>query len=447
MLHKVLTATLRRGQTSLGQPSFRRRLGPLEERPFRLLWIGRTVSDAGDALVPLAIAFAVLDLTGSAADLGLVLAALFASRVVFIVAGGVWSDRLPRQLVMVGADLVRAAVHAVIAVAFFTDAVEVWYLIVSSAVFGAASAFFGPASTGLVKSIVSPSRLQEANALLSISRSTLAIFGPAMAGLLVATVGFGTVFAIDAVSFLVSAAFLLAMRLPREARRVARTTFLADVAAGVVEVRRRTWLWAAFLTFAVGNLSMAAYLVLGPLVVQTELGGPKAWGLILTGGAVGGAIGSAIALRWRPQRPLIPAFGLMLSVSGLLLALVPPVPAAALACLAALGFSSIAIGNVFWNTMLQQHVPRETISRVSSLDWMVSLVFMPLGYTIAGPLAENIGLDTTLLLAAGLGAVANLGVLLVPSVRGLRRDDRSQAADLDRTGATAAAPVPATFVP
>ena len=125
--------------------NFRRRMGPLEERPFRLLWIGRTVSDAGDALVPLTLAFAVLELTGSASDLGLVLAALFTSRVVFIVAGGVWSDRLPRQLVMVSADVVRGLAHLVIALAFFADAVQVWHLIVSSAVFGAASAFFGPA--------------------------------------------------------------------------------------------------------------------------------------------------------------------------------------------------------------------------------------------------------------------------------------------------------------
>jgi hypothetical protein len=141
----------------------------------------------------------------------------------------------------------------------------------------------------------------------------------------------------------------------------------------------------------------------------------------------------------------------MLSVSVLLVALVPPLPVAVLAVLAAATFASIAVGNVLWNTMLQQHVPRETISRVSSLDWMVSLVFMPLGYTVAGPLAEGIGLDTTLVLAAGLGAAANVGVLLVPGVRGLRRLERPPSAELDRPAGAAAgratAPVTATFVP
>ena len=423
MLHKVLTGIVRAGSTPLDEPSLRRRLGPLEERPFRLLWIGRTISAAGDALVPLALAFAVLDLSGSAADLGLVLAALFTARVVFILAGGVWSDRLPRQLVMVAADLVRAGVHSAVAVAFFTDSIQVWHLIVSSALFGAASAFFGPASTGLVKTIVSPGRLQQANALLGISDGAVSIFGPALAGLLVTTSGYGVVFALDAATFLASAGFLLAMRLPRAVERHVPTTFLSDVARGVGEVRRRTWLWTAFIAFALSNLSIAAWFVLGPLVVATELGGASRWGLILTGGAVGGVAGSAVALRWRPARPLVPAFVLMLSVPLELLALVPPLPVPVLMVAAALALASIAIGNTLWHTMLQQHVPRETISRVSALDWMVSLVFLPLGYTTAGPLADAIGLDATLVLAAVLGASANLAILLVPTVRHLRRTE------------------------
>ena len=421
MLHKVLTAIVRAGSSPLDSKRLRSRLGPLDERPFRLLWIGRTISDAGDALVPLAIAFAVLHLSGSAADLGLVLAALFTARVVFILAGGVWSDRLPRQLVMVVADLVRAAVHGLIAIAFFTDSIEVWQLIVSSAVFGAASAFFGPASTGLVKTIVGPERLQEANALLGISDSAVSIFGPALAGLLVTTVGYGVVFAIDAVTFLVSAVFLVAMRLPWRTTDRTRTTFLSDVARGVGEVRRRTWLWTAFIAFAVSNLSIATYFVLGPLVVRDELGGASRWGLILTAGAIGGVVGSAIALRWKPERPLIPAFALMLSVPLQLVALVPPLPVPVLMVAAGLSLASIAIGNALWHTMLQQHVPRETISRVSALDWMVSLVFMPLGYTTVGPLSDAIGVDPTLLLAAGIGACANLAILLVPAVRTLGR--------------------------
>ena len=393
----------------------------LRERQFRLLWLGQTVSSLGDALVPLALTFAVLDLTGSAADLGLVFASLMGARVIFMLAGGVWSDRLPRQLVMIAADIVRAGAQAVLALAFFTDAVQVWHLMVASFLVGGASAFFGPASTGLVKTIVPQERLQEANALINLSQNAIHIFGPVSAGALVVLVGFGPIFAIDAVTFLASALFLLALRLPQRSEQPQRRSFLTEAREGLNEVLARTWLWSAFIVFSISNVTIAMYFVLGPLVVERELGGASDWGLLLTAGGIGGVLGSAVALRYKPARPLIPAFLLMFFVSAQLLALIPPLPVLALMLAAVLAVGSIAIGNALWDTMLQQHIPERSISRVSSLDWMISLVFMPLGYVVAGPLAETIGLDLTLALAAGVGVVANLGLLLVPSVRNLRR--------------------------
>lgn len=397
------------------------RLGALQEREFRLLWLGQSISALGDALVPVALAFAVLKLTGSAAQLGLVMACFWASRVLFILAGGVWSDRLPRQLVMIAADVVRAVTQAVVALAFFTDAIHVWQLAVSSAVFGAASAFFGPASLGLVPQLVSPQRLQQANALISLSRSGIEIFGPATAGFLVAYAGFGTIYAIDAATFVLSAACLVAMRLPATVERVAAAAFVTDVKRGLREVRARTWLWSAFVTFSVSNIAIAVFFVLGPYVAEHDLDGARDWGIILTGGPIGALIGSAVALRWRPARPMIPAFALMVLISVQLVALVPPVPIPLLVAAGAGWVFSVAVGNAFWDTMLQQHVPRDAISRVSSLDALVSFVFMPLGFVVAGPLAHRIGVDATLLLAAGLAAAANLGVLAVPSLRNLRR--------------------------
>ena len=404
----------------------------LREREFRLLWLGQTVSSLGDALVPLALTFAVLDLTGSAADLGLVFAAFMGARVIFMLAGGVWSDRLPRQLVMIAADIVRAGTQAVLALAFFTDAVQVWHLMVASFLVGGASAFFGPASTGLVKTIVRPERLQEANALINLSQNAIQIFGPVSAGALVVLVGFGPIFAIDAVTFLASAVFLVALRLPKRSEQPERRSFLAEAREGLDEVLARTWLWSAFIVFSISNVTIAMYFVLGPLVVERELGGASDWGLLLTAGGIGGLLGSAIALRYKPARPLIPAFLLMFFVSAQLLALIPPLPVAALMFAAVLAVGSIAIGNALWDTMLQQHIPERSISRVSSLDWMISLVFMPLGYVVAGPLAETIGLDLTLALAAGAGVAANLGLLLVPSVRNLRRvEQRPEPVDLE----------------
>lgn len=398
-------------------------LAPLRLREFRLLFTGQLISSVGDALIPVALTFAVLDLTGSASALGLVFAAFMGSRVVFIVAGGVWSDRLPRQLVMIGADLLRLAVQALVAVAFFLDAARVWHLVVASAVAGAATAFFGPASTGLVKQLVPPERLQEANALTGLSQSAVYVFGPALSGLLVATLDFGVVFAIDAATYLASVLFLVAMRMPTVIALAVGRSFLGDVRRGLGEIRSRRWLWSSFIAFSVSNVTIATYFVLGPVVVSEELGGARDWGLMLTGGAIGGLVGGAVALRWKPRRPLVPGFALMVFVSLQLLALVPPFPLPALMVASLAAVAAIAIGNAFWDTMLQQHIPADAISRVSSLDWAISLVFMPLGYLLAGPLADAVGVTAALLIAAGAGLAANIGLLLVPDIRRLERVD------------------------
>jgi MFS family permease len=398
--------------------------GALSERDFRLLWIGQTGSFLGDALVGVALAFAVLELTGSAADLGLVFAAFALPRVLFTLAGGVWSDRLPRQRVMVACDLLRAGAQAVMSTLLISGNAEIWQLMAFAVVMGSAAAFFTPASIGLMPQIVSTPRLQEANALMSISQSATHIFGPLLSGLIVATIGAGWAFAIDGASFLVSAGFLMAMRIPdREAPP--RRSFVSELAEGWHEVVSRSWVLACILTFSVSNISLGAFQVLGPLVAIREMGGATAWGLIGAGASIGGLAGGAIALRWKPDRPLIPAFLVMLLAQIELLLLVPPFPVLVVAMGAFVTVATIVISNTLWDTMLQQHIPRDAISRVSSYDWMVSLVFQPLAFAAVGPLSEQIGIEQTLLLATGLGLAANSLVLLVPSVRNLRRVDAS----------------------
>lgn len=184
-----------------------------------------------------------------------------------------------------------------------------------------------------------------------------------------------------------------------------------------------------FITFALGNLAMAPYFVLGPLVVKEELGGPADWGVLMTAGALGGIIAGGIALRFRPPRPLIVSFPIMLFLPLQMLALVPPLPLPALAVGSALVVVGIVLGNTLWQTVVQEQVPNEKLARVDALDWMVSLVFMPLGYILAGPLAEQIGVEATLVLAAALATVAELGILAVPSVRNMRRLDAVAAED------------------
>ncbi len=402
-------------------------LGALGERPFRLLWLGRTASSAGDSLIPVAIAFGVLsDLDGSASQLGLVAASFTLARVGFILVGGVWADRLPRRFVMLACDAVRCISQASVGVLLLAGTLDVWMLALASAVAGAASAFFGPASTGLIPETISRERLQQANALMSLSESGTSIFGPAVAGFLIAGAGTGVVFLIDAVSYAASAVFLATLPLER-APAPPRQSFLGDLARGWREVRARAWVQAAFVAFSMSNVAIAVFFVLGPLVFQEELGGAGDWGLAMTVGAVGGVLGSAVALRYRPARPLVASFLVILPVSLQLLSLLPPAPALVVGAAAALAFAGINAGNAIWDSVLQANIPRDAISRVSSYDWMISLIFMPLGFALAGPLADAIGLDTTLVLAAGLAAAANTLVLLVPSVRAMPRPDLAAA--------------------
>jgi len=415
----------------------------LSERPFRMLWLGQTGSAIGDALVGVALAFAVLEVGGTAADLGIVFAAFSVPRVVLTLAGGVWSDRLPRQQLMVACDLVRAGAQTVVSTVLITGNGETWHLVALAAIMGSAAAFFVPATVGLMPQVVSRARLQQANALVSISQSAAHIFGPLAAGLLVATVGPGWAFAVDGASFLVSAAFLLAMRIPATVV-TQRRPFLAELADGWQEVTSRRWVVAAIATFALSNASLAAFQVLGPVVAARALGGATAWGVILAGGAVGGLIGGAIGLRWKPRRPLVPAFAVMALATIQLLFLVPPFPVAVIAVGAMVAFAGIVMSNAFWDTMLQQHIPQAALGRVSSYDWMASLLLQPIAFAAVGPMSEAIGIGQTLLLAAGLGIVANTTVLLVPSVRGLTRREGSPGEPVMSADVAAAAARPAS---
>jgi predicted MFS family arabinose efflux permease len=174
-------------------------------------------------------------------------------------------------------------------------------------------------------------------------------------------------------------------------------------------------------------VSLGAFQVLGPLIAQLKLGGAAAWGVVGAGAAIGGIAGGAVALRWKPERPLIPAFLLMVLAQVELLLLIPPFPALVVAGGAFLTVAAIVISNTLWETMIQQHIPRAAISRVSGYDWMFSLVFQPIAFVSVGPVSQAIGISQTLLAVTGMGVAVNAGVLLVPSVRNLRRRETPAA--------------------
>ncbi len=394
----------------------------LRERDFRLLFLARTASLLGTSFAPVALAFAVLDdLDGSPTELGVVLAAQWVPQILLTLVGGVWADRLPRNLVMVGTDLTMFAVQAIVATLLLTGTAELWHLLVLQAVRGSADAFFWPAAAGLTPHVVSETRLQEANALLRLSNSMTRIVGAAAAGVVVAAVGSGWALAFDATTFLVSAAFLVRLRLPRTLHAKAQN-LVRELREGWDEFRSRTWLWAIVLAAALGNMGFgAAITVLGPTIADRDLGGAAAWGAIVSSEAVGFLLGGLLSLRIRPERPLVVAMlGILLSGPlFVLLAVAAPLPLImAAGVVAGIG---IEVFGVLWDTALQQHVPRDRLSRVAAWDQLGSFVVIPIGLTIVGPIAAAIGVTEALLLFTAVVLVPNALVLLSRDVRTLRR--------------------------
>src|SRR4051812_29075525 len=270
-------------------------------------------------MVNVALAFAVLELTGSASELGLVLAARMVPLVGFLLAGGVMADRLPRRTVMIAADVVRLVSQGAIAALLIAGEAHVWQLAALSAVTGGATAFFNPASTGLMPAVGSPGRLQQANALRGLAMAGGQIAGPAFAGLLVAGAGAGWALAVDAATFGVSVAFLAFLRVP-VMERLKVHSMLADLREGWDTFRSHTWLWTFVAAAALGNFLNAAQGVLGPLVAKESLGGATAWALIVSALGVGSLAGGVLALHVEPRRPMLVAT-LSLSVFALPLAM------------------------------------------------------------------------------------------------------------------------------
>ena len=398
-------------------------LGPLQEREFRLFFTGQLVSLLGDAVTPFALAWAVLDLTGSARDLGFVLAAKTVPLVIFLLVGGVFADRLPRRAVMLAADLARMAIQATTAALLLSHTAHIWELVVLQALAGTGTAFFNPASTGLTPMTVSPERLQEANALRGLSTASMQFAGPALAGLLILTAGPGYALAIDAASFGVSAYFLARLHLPRQVS-LPPQSFARDLIDGWHEFTARTWVWLIVVGASLGNMMSAIWLVLAATWVKQGHGGAGAWTVILVVSAAGALAAGATALRIRPRRPLLVGIIAVVpnALPAILLALKLPWPILVVAALIT-GFGNMLF-NTLWETTLQQHVPPAALSRVSAYDWFGSLLGQPLGLALAGVLAAGIGMSRTLWIAAAVDVVEVAVLLAAPSVRHLRRLDQ-----------------------
>jgi MFS family permease len=392
----------------LGEPSYRR------------LWIGRTVSLVGDGIAPVALAFAVLDLTGSATDLGIVLAIHSLVLIVLILVGGVIADRISPRRAMLGADLTRTVSMGLIAVLLLAGVAEIWELALLYAIDGAATAFFNPASNAIAPQIVPPSCLQEANALLSFSRWMGKVVGPALAGILLALGSPGSALGIDAATFAVSAACVWGVRAPGLRPEGGNENFLAELRAGWREFSSRSWQVAIIISLTFSNLIFpGAFLVLGPTVAKESLGGSSAWALIAAVWGVGGLLGGFVALNIRPRRPLLVSESFVLFFALPVFLLAVPTSIAVIALGALIGGAVLSLAEILYETTQAQQIPPETLSRVIAYDWLGSLALEPLGLALVGPVAAGLGISTTLWLSAVALTLLQAAVLLVPSVRRL----------------------------
>ncbi len=408
---------------------FRGRLGPLAEREFALLFTATSITTLGDRLGHIALAFAVLELPGGGArELGLVLATRIGVESLVVVGGGVLADRLPRSLILVGASTIQAVAQAAIAALVLTGTATTGNLIALSILYGIGGGLVIPAEIGLVPQTVSTGRLQQANALLGLSRNAVSLLGPAVGGALIVAGSPGTALAVDAATFAVCAVLLSRIRIAVRDGGPAREHFLQELRGGWREFRQRDWLWSSVLLFGISNLAFTGcWGVLGPVVAQERLGGAGAWATVLAAAGVGSVVGGIFALRYRPKRPLLAsvlwAWPLMLEVLGLALAV--PVWMLAL-CAFATGLG-LAVHLALWFTVLQREIPEHAQSRVSSFDVLGSFVLIPVGMAIAGPVSEAIGVTPTLWAGLAVMLAMQLAIVAVPSVRRLRDPESAPA--------------------
>jgi predicted MFS family arabinose efflux permease len=374
----------------------------------------------GSAMAPVALAFAVLRLTRSTGDLGIVLAARSVAVVAFLLVGGVISDRLPRHLVMVGSSVLAGLAESASAALLLTGSAHMPALTALQVVNGAASAFIVPSSSAVVPQTVPAEVLRQANVVFRMGRNAAAIVGAALGGVVVAVFGPGWGIAADAVSFFVAAVLFAGLQVAR-VNRSAGTSMVRELADGWWEFWARTWLWVVVVQFAFINMAYGgAFNVLGPVVAETHLGGAAAWGVIVAAQGAGLILGGVVSAKRRPKRPLVEGNSALLLQLPMLgsLAVAAPVPVvAAAAVLAGVGME---IFGVRWITTMHEQVPAGMQSRMFAYDALGSFVFIPVGQALAGPVESLIGTADAIWAGTAVIAAAVLAVIFVPQVRSVR---------------------------
>ena len=411
-----------------------RRFPVLAIRDFRLLLAERLIAPASVGFSMVGVSFAVLNLTGSSSDLSFVLAAQIAPMLVFALIGGVAADRFPPQRVIIAANVLMALGEGTFGLLVLTGRPPLWAMICLEALTGTGAALFYPASQGLLPRLVPRGMLQEASAISRMAMNTGLMSGAAVAGLLVAAAGPGWALSLCGIGMVTTVPMLLAIKSGREdlrpragqatdggTRSETAPSMLTELREGWVEFRSHTWLWVIVAQFCVVMMAWyGAFQVLGPVVAREHLGGPAAWGAITAADSFGLIAGGLVSLRFTPRRPtlFVVLIGGAVAISPLSLAMVLPLPAMCVASFSLGVFVEMMM--VQWTVTMARNIPPDMLARVSSYDVLGSVMAMPVGALIAGPLGAAIGISDAQYAAAAAIIIASALALIPRDVRAMR---------------------------
>jgi MFS family permease len=392
-------------------------------RGFSGLAFSRFISNVGNGVSPIALAYGVLSLPGATGkDLSIVMAARFVPLLAFMLFGGVIADRFQRNRLVGGSDILGSFLAAVSAISLIAGFSSTWLLALMGGLFGILNAIWWPAMSGVLPEILPKEKLQEGNAVVGLLTNLGYIVGTLGGGILVSSVGAGWGLLVDAMSFFIAG--VIVWRLPITGKDKEKSPgIIHDLVVGWKEFISRSWVIAMVVSFALINMAFESMLsVLGPLNFSDPVTGPKQWSYNLAGLSVGMLLGGIWALKVKIGRPLYLAMVLIAISAVWDYALAFDLPMTLSVLAAVFSGISLEIFMVTWNTSLQSHVPEESYSRVSSYDTLGSFGIAPLGIVIAGPLAMHFGVNTILFVTGSTTLLASIASLLVPSVRNLRND-------------------------
>jgi MFS family permease len=396
----------------------------LKHRSFALLWAGQTLSRVGDFVYEIALAWWVLEKTGSAETMALVLVFSITPSILFLLLGGVAVDRLPRIALMLFSDIGRALTALIVAVLAFSGQLQVWHVFAASLFFGFVMAFFQPAYAAVVPQIVPQDDLPSANALTSISANLGRVAGPALGAAIVGWFGSSTAFAINGVSFVISAILLiplLFMDIPRPTRSE-ESHVLQDLREGFTAVIAKPWLWISILVFSLVNVTlMGPYSVAMPFLVSDFMQADvNRLGLLYSIFPIGFVIGGV----WLGRYQKLPRRGVLMYVTLALGAIMLGLfgfhmPLWILIAAALVNGIALQFGALAWTHLLQEKIPNEQLGRVSSIDAMGSMGLMPVGMALAGWATATLGPALVFIAGGALTAFVGIAAILHPAIREL----------------------------